>query len=74
MLLAVVVKVTVAVAVCVPSKVTIEGETLQVAPVGAPIQVHVTLWLNPPAGAADSVNVAVCPAFIVWLSGDTATE
>jgi hypothetical protein len=41
--LAVVVKVTVAVAVSVPSSVTIEGETLQVAPVGAPVQLQVTV-------------------------------
>jgi hypothetical protein len=43
MLRAVVAKVTVAVAVCVPSSVTVEGETLQVVPVGAPMQLHVTV-------------------------------
>ena len=73
MLRAVVVKVTVAVAVCVPSRVKVEGETLQVAPAGAPMQLHVTAWLNPLAGATDSVKVAVCPAAMVWLSGDTET-
>lgn len=40
MLRAVVVKVTVAVAECVPSNVNVEGETLQVAAAGAPIQLH----------------------------------
>ena len=40
MLRAVVVRVTVAVAVCVPSNVNVEGETLQVAAAGAPIQLH----------------------------------
>jgi hypothetical protein len=43
MLRAVVVKVAVAVAVCVPSSVNIEGETLQVAPAGAPMQLQVTV-------------------------------
>jgi len=43
MLRAVVVKVTVAAAVCVPSSVNVEGETLQVALAGAPVQLHVTV-------------------------------
>jgi len=73
MLRAVVVKVTVAVTVWVPSSVNIEGETLQVVPAGAPMQLHITVWLNPFSGAADSVKVAVCPATIVWLSGDAET-
>jgi hypothetical protein len=43
MLRAVVVKVTVAVAMFVPSSVNTEGETLQIAPAGAPMQLHVTV-------------------------------
>jgi hypothetical protein len=40
---AVVVSVTVAVAGFDPSSVTDDGETVQVAPVGAPVQLHVTV-------------------------------
>ena len=40
---AVVVNATVIVAVCVPSSVTDDGETVHVAAVGAPVQPHVTV-------------------------------
>jgi hypothetical protein len=63
--LAIVVSVTVAVAACVPSSVTDEGEIEHVAAVGAPAQLHVTVWLNPPCGATDTVKFAVPPAAIV---------
>ena len=64
--LAVVFSVTVAVAAWVPSSVTDEGETEQaaVAVVGAIAQLHVTVWLNPACGAADTVALAVWPAVI----------
>lgn len=64
-LLAVVVSVTVAVFARLPFSVTEEGETEHIAAAGAPVQLHVTVWLNPPCGAADTVKFAVPPAAIV---------
>jgi hypothetical protein len=43
------------------------GETVQVASEGAPVQVRLTLWLNPPSPAIVKVYVAACP-------GATAAE
>ena len=53
--LAVVISVTVAVAGFVPSSVTDDGETVQVAPSGAPVQFHVTVCVKPCAGGAVTV-------------------
>jgi hypothetical protein len=52
---AVVVKVTVAVAACVPSSVTEPGETVQVAAAGAPLQLQVTVCVDAFAGVAETV-------------------
>ena len=41
------------------------GETVQVASVGAPVQVKLTLWLNPPSPATPKVYVADCPGAMV---------
>jgi hypothetical protein len=57
---AVVVTVTVAVAV-VPLNDTVPGEILHVAPVGAPLQVSVTIGLSPPPGVNEIAKLAVCP-------------
>jgi len=38
------------------------GETAQVDSEGAPVQVKVTAWFNPPSPPTDNVYVAVCPA------------
>jgi hypothetical protein len=46
-----------------PSSMTDAG-TVQVAALGAPVQVNETVPLKP-LGATISVNVAVCPAVIV---------
>jgi len=42
-----------------------EGEIEQLAPVGAPAQVNVTDWLNPPAAAMLREYFAVCPEVTV---------
>jgi hypothetical protein len=47
---AVVVTITVALATFVPSKVTDDGETEQVAADSAPLQFSDTCWLKPPTG------------------------
>ena len=52
---AVVVSVTVAVAGFVPSSVTDDGETVQVAPIGAHVQFHITVCVKPCAGDAVTV-------------------
>jgi hypothetical protein len=39
--------------------------TVQVAPEGAPVQVRLTLWLNPPSPAIVKVYVADCPGATV---------
>ena len=70
---AVVVNVTVDVFAFDPSSVTVEGETEHVDAVGAPVQVHVTVWLNPFWGEAETVNVADCPAVIVCSEGAAET-
>jgi hypothetical protein len=44
-----------------PPGVTGLGETVQVASEGAPVQVKVTVWLNPPSPARLKVYVADCP-------------
>jgi hypothetical protein len=49
-----VITLTVAMAGWKPSSVTWLGETVQVDPVGAPLQLSVTVLLNPPSG--DMVN------------------
>jgi hypothetical protein len=51
----IVVSVTVAVAPVDPSSMTGEGETVHMAAVGAPVQLQVTIWLNPCAGVAETV-------------------
>lgn len=59
-----------------PLGLTDMGDTFQVASVIAAgsAQLKLTVWLNPPCGATESVNVAEPPAVTVaegWL-GDTA--
>lgn len=55
-----------------PSKVSEEGETVQVAAAGAPAQVQVTLLLKPPLGERVTVKFAVSPAVTVLLAGPAA--
>ena len=45
--------------------VSVLGETVQVASEGAPVQVKLTLWLNPPSPATLKVYVADCPGATV---------
>ena len=71
--LAVVVKVTVAVAVVGPLRVTDDGETVHVAACGAPMQSHVTVCFEPFNGAADTVKLACCPAVMVVVDGVAET-
>jgi len=70
---AVVVSVTVAVAAFVPSSVTVDGETVHVAAAGAPVQLHVTVCLEPCWGVAETVKFACCPAVIVAVDGVAET-
>jgi hypothetical protein len=69
-----VVTVTVAVAAVVPLSVTVAGEMLQPAPVGAPLQVSVTVGLNPPLAANESMYVAVCPGATVADTADPENQ
>ena len=64
---AVVVSVTVAVEAVVPLGVTEAGVAAQVENfnVAGSVQLKLTVWLNPPCGAIESVNVAVPPAATV---------
>jgi len=70
---AIVINVTVALAAFDPSSVTDGGETVQLGPAGATMQLHLTAWSNPCAGAAETVKLACCPALIVLLDGDAET-
>jgi len=70
---AVVVSVTVAVAVFFPSRVTDDGETVHIAAVGAPVQVQVTVPLKLFAGAAETVKFAGLPAAMVAIEGPAET-
>jgi hypothetical protein len=45
--------------------VTVLGETVQVTSEGAPVQLKLTLWLNPPSPATLKVYVAVEPGATV---------
>jgi len=45
------------------------GETAQVDSEGAPVQVKVTVWLNPPSLPTLKVYVAVCPGATVAVGG-----
>jgi hypothetical protein len=71
--LAVVVKVTVAFAESLPSSATDDGETVHVAPAGAPLQFHITVPTKPEAGVAVIVKLVCCPAVSVALVGDAET-
>ena len=64
-----VVMVTVELEFVEPSNVTEDGETEQVAAVGAPVQVHVTLLLKPSPGEMVTVKFAISPAVTVLLAG-----
>ena len=55
---AVVAMVTLELALFEPSNFTEDGETVQVAARGAPVQVHVTVPLNPPPGEREAVKIA----------------
>jgi hypothetical protein len=50
--------------------VTGVGETVQVASEGAPVQVKLTLWLNPPSPAKLKVYAADCPGATVAEVGE----
>jgi hypothetical protein len=47
-----------------PLGVTEDGDTVQLDPAGAPVQVSMTTWLNPPRGVMVRFEVAVWPATI----------
>ena len=64
-----VVMVTVELEFVEPSNVTEGGETAQVAAVGTPVQVHVTLLLKPPLGESVTVKFAASPAVTVLVEG-----
>lgn len=49
------------------------GETVHVVVAGAPVQLQVTIWLNPPEGVAETVNFAFSPAVMVALDGAAET-
>jgi hypothetical protein len=70
---AMVLNVTVAVAAFVPSSFTDGGDTVQLVVAGAPVQLQVTFWSNPCAGAAVTRKSACCPAIIVAVGGDADT-
>jgi len=57
-----VINVAVALAVFDPSSVSGEGETVQLGPAGATMQLHVTVCFEPFCGVADTVKLpAVLP-------------
>src|SRR5258708_38809482 len=66
----VVAMVTLELALFEPSSVTEDGETVQVAARGAPVQVHFTVPLNPPPGEREAVKIAYSPAVMgLWAGG-----
>jgi hypothetical protein len=65
--------VTVTFALVEPSSVTDDGETEQVAALGAPAQVHVTVRLKPPIGAMEALKLVVSPAVTVRFEGPADT-
>jgi hypothetical protein len=65
--------VTVEFAAFEPSSVVEAGETVHVIVAGAPVQLQVTVWLNPPEGAAETVNFAFSPAATVAPEGAAET-
>src|SRR5256885_10525580 len=69
----VVAMVTLELALFEPSNATEDGETVQVAARGAPVQVHFTVPLNPPPGEREAVKIADSPAGIGLWNGATAT-
>ncbi len=72
--LAIVVRVTVAVAGFVPSSTTVEGKTVHVIELaGAPGQFQVTVPINPETGVAEIVKLVCCPAVSVALVGEAET-
>ncbi len=70
---AMVLNVTVAVAMVDPLSVTDDGETVHAVVAGAPVQLHVTVPLKLFAGAAMTVKFAGFPAAIVALEGAADT-
>jgi hypothetical protein len=58
----------------VPLSVTELGETEHVDCAGAPLQVNVTLWLNPPPGATATMYLAACPGATVAVDGEDAAR
>src|SRR5258707_9784022 len=68
----VVAMVTVELALFEPSNVAEDGETVQVAAGGAPVQVQLTVPLNPPPGEREAVKIADSPAVMVLLAGPAA--
>jgi hypothetical protein len=53
-----------------PLSVTELGETAHEDFAGAPVQLNVTLWLNPPPGATATVYLAACPGATVAVDED----
>ena len=53
---------------------TEEGDTVQVEPVGAPLQVSATVWLKPPELSRFSVKLAAWPALMVAEPEAAVTE
>ena len=71
---AVVVTVTVAVAMFDPSRAVEDGRTAQDAAFGAPAQPSVTASRNPPEGIKLIANVAAWPAAILRVAGEAEIE
>ena len=59
----------------VPLSVTELGEIEHEDCAGAPLQLKVTVWLNPPAGVTATVYLATCPGITVAVGEeDGVTE
>jgi hypothetical protein len=57
-----------------PSSVTELEESEQVEWAGAPLQLSWTVWLNPPCGATETINLAVWPGVTVALEDEEAAS
>jgi hypothetical protein len=68
-----VINVAVALEAVDPLSVTDCGETVQLGPGGATMQLHVTVCFEPFCGVADTVKLACCPAVMVWVNGVAET-
>jgi hypothetical protein len=68
-IIAVVVTVTCAVCAVTPSAAVTGVTTVQVVPVGAPVQVSATAWLNPPCGVMVALKCSGAAAVTVPVAG-----